>query len=363
MISIITPVYNAERYLERCVKSLLNQSYKDIELILIDDGSTDGSGAVCKRYIEKDSRVVYVYQENQGAGAARRRGVAEAKGDFIFFIDSDDYLEIDALESLLAEFSDSVDCVVGQHERFGEMENIKQVRFTEGVIDMRDNPCNGLVLQTLHSCYGQELWNKLYRAKIVKDAFQSRKITVPYGEDSLYLIELYIRMRVIKCISKLTYHYEFRPDSLARSTEKLLLLEDFANECILLKDSLEQFNLQEVIPLINLHVLNVALVKYCGEQGEKRLMSDFCKLQDESFFVDCARTFLKSKDCFKDKYGLTKVQYYRGIGLYKAIVKRDLWYYIKWYPLKADESISTITRIKAYINKLLGRVNYERKQK
>lgn len=363
MISIITPIYNAERYLERCLNSLLNQTYKNIELVLIDDGSKDGSGTICKRYIEKDSRVRYVYQENQGAGAARRRGVKEAKGEFIFFIDSDDYLENDALESLMSAFSDDVDCVVGQHERFGEMKEIKQVVFPTGIINFSKLPEVSIAKVALHSCYGQELWNKLYRTNIVKEAFQSRNITVPYGEDSLYLIELYIRMRAIKCISKLTYHYEFRPDSLARSTEKFLLLEDFANECLLLKGNLEQFNLQEVIPIVVLHVLNVALVKYRGEQGEKKLIADFCKLQDEPFFVDCAKTFLKNKDCFRKKYGLTKVQYYRGIGLYKAIVKRDLWYYIKWYPLKADESISIITFIKAYINKMLGRVNYEREKK
>ena len=363
MISIITPVYNAEKYLERCLNSVLNQTYKNIELVLIDDGSKDGSGEICKRYSQKDSRVVYVHQNNQGAGAARRRGVAEAKGDFIFFIDSDDYLELDALESLISEFADDIDCVVGQHERFGEMENIKQVSFTTGLITAGDSPEKSLVKKTLHSSYGQELWNKLYRAQIVKDAFATRNITVPYGEDSLYLIELYVRTRAVKCVSKTTYHYEFRPDSLARSTERLQLLADFAKECAFVKDTLENFNLQEVTPLLFMQMLNVALTKYRGIDGEKSLIADFCVLQDNPIFVDCAKVFLKKKDFFKKKYELSRKQYYQGIGLYKSIVKRDLWYYVKWFPLMADESVSTFTRIKAYVNKMLGRVNYERDKK
>ena len=257
MISIIIPVYNAEKYLGRCLDSILNQTYANLEVVLIDDGSKDSSGEICKKYAEKDSRIVYLYQENQGAGATRRKGVEIAKGDYIFFIDSDDYLELDALDSLMKEFNDEIDCVVGQHERFGEVADIKQVVFPVGIISVIENREVGLVKETLHSAFGQELWNKLYRAEIVKSAFSTRKITVPYGEDSLYLIELYIRMRAVKCVDKLTYHYEFRPDSLARSTANLKLLDDFANECVNVKATIEKFGMQEVEPLLFLQILNI----------------------------------------------------------------------------------------------------------
>lgn len=360
MISIIVPVYNAEKYLCRCVDSVLSQSVKEIELILIDDGSKDGSATLCKQYAERDDRVVYIRQENQGAGAARHRGVLEAKGEYIFFIDSDDYLELDALSLLMSEFTEDMDCVVGQHERFGEIENIKQVRFPVGTIHVEDNKEQVLIWETIESYYGQELWNKLYRAELVKKAFAVRNITVPYGEDSLYLIELYVRMRGIKCISNLTYHYEFRADSLARRTQNLKILEDFARECILLKNTLIGFSLQETIPLVFLHVLNIALTKYRGLQGVELLIQDFHCLQDETQFVDCAKAFLKNKKYLRKKYGLDRVHYYQAIGLYKAILKRDIWYYVKWYPLMADDSVSMMRRIKAYINKLLGRVSYER---
>ena len=97
-ISIIVPVYNAEKYLKQCVNSLLNQTYRDIEVILVDDGSTDTSPAVCDAFSEMDSRVKVIHQKNARIGAARNRGIEEATGEYLTFIDSDDYIESNAYE-------------------------------------------------------------------------------------------------------------------------------------------------------------------------------------------------------------------------------------------------------------------------
>ena len=113
MISIVVPVYNAEKYLNRCVDSILSQTYTDIELILINDGSTDSSGELCKKYAESDSRVKYFSKENEGPGVTRFLGAQKATGEYICFVDSDDYLSEDALEVLLSSFLDGVDCVIG----------------------------------------------------------------------------------------------------------------------------------------------------------------------------------------------------------------------------------------------------------
>ena len=92
MISIIIPIYNTEKYLPRLFKSLLKQTYRELEILLIDDGSTDGSGDLCKEMCKKDARFQYFYQDNQGPGAARNLGLEKSHGDFISFIDSDDYV-------------------------------------------------------------------------------------------------------------------------------------------------------------------------------------------------------------------------------------------------------------------------------
>lgn len=92
-ISIIVPVYNAEEYLDKCVSSILNQTERDIQLILVDDGSTDGSRRLCESYAEQDARVLFLHQENAGVSAARNRGISQAEGQYIGFVDSDDWIE------------------------------------------------------------------------------------------------------------------------------------------------------------------------------------------------------------------------------------------------------------------------------
>ena len=100
-VSVIIPVYNAEKYLEKCIESVVNQTLKDIEIILINDGSTDGSEEICKKYLS-DERVIYYSKENEGLAAARQDGIERASGEYIGFVDSDDWVEPDMYEKMYA---------------------------------------------------------------------------------------------------------------------------------------------------------------------------------------------------------------------------------------------------------------------
>ena len=111
LVSIIVPVYNTAEYVEECIQSILTQSYKNIELILVDDGSTDGSKSICTKYLQ-NTNVRYIEQENQGPQASRKRGVETANGEWVMFVDSDDYLLEDCVQDLIA-LSDGVDIVLG----------------------------------------------------------------------------------------------------------------------------------------------------------------------------------------------------------------------------------------------------------
>ena len=111
MISVIVPVYNAEEYLEECLESIKNQTYTNIEVILVNDGSTDGSKEICEQYCEKDNRFKLVNQENQGQSVARNLGVAESVGQFIMFVDSDDVVRENIVEVLLSYMKEDVDLV------------------------------------------------------------------------------------------------------------------------------------------------------------------------------------------------------------------------------------------------------------
>lgn len=111
MISVIVPVYNVEEYLEECLESIRKQTYQDIEVILVNDGSTDDSQAICEHFCQTDKRFRLINQENQGQSIARNRGVAESTGELIVFIDSDDIVKFDLLSQLKKYMSDGIDIV------------------------------------------------------------------------------------------------------------------------------------------------------------------------------------------------------------------------------------------------------------
>ena len=98
LISVIIPVYNKEKYLDKCLESIINQTYKNLEILLIDDGSTDGSAKICDSYAEKDARITSIHRENSGPGAVRNYGISICRGDYVSFVDSDDWIELDMYE-------------------------------------------------------------------------------------------------------------------------------------------------------------------------------------------------------------------------------------------------------------------------
>ena len=111
MISVIIPVYNVENYLEECLKSVQNQTYTNIEVLLVNDGSTDNSKQICERYCQEDSRFLLINQENQGLSAARNKGVEISTGEYIVFVDSDDSIKTNYLEKLMQYMAEDVDIV------------------------------------------------------------------------------------------------------------------------------------------------------------------------------------------------------------------------------------------------------------
>ena len=130
MISVIVPVYNVEKYLEECLDSIQNQTYSDIEVILVNDGSLDNSKDICEKYCKEDNRFKLINQANQGQSVARNHGVAASTGEFIAFVDSDDIIRQDYLEVLIRYMSEEVDIVESQftvHKKEFFNENYKEI--------------------------------------------------------------------------------------------------------------------------------------------------------------------------------------------------------------------------------------------
>ena len=205
LISVIVPVWNVEDYIREAVESVLKQTEPRFELLLIDDGSTDGSGAILDEYAVKDPRVKVFHTENRGVSAARNRGMDEARGEWLFFLDGDDWLEEDALETLLAR-SVGMDLVAARHETDGTP--FTGVT-TPTVFDMsRATP--EMLAELRRSRLGMVVWNRLYRKSRVSLRFNE---DMDYSEDVAFITELIPGLEKICCIPEVTYHYRRRRGS------------------------------------------------------------------------------------------------------------------------------------------------------
>lgn len=141
MISVIVPIYNVEEYLPACIESILNQTYKDFEILLIDDGSTDNSGKICDKYAGKDKRCIVIHQQNKGLSGARNTGLDNVKGEYISFIDGDDYIHPQMFEILYKEIEkENYDFAMISHKKvFNKLEQNKDIGSDINIINLNRN--------------------------------------------------------------------------------------------------------------------------------------------------------------------------------------------------------------------------------
>jgi glycosyltransferase involved in cell wall biosynthesis len=215
LISIIVPVYNVADYIDRCIESIISQTYKNIEIIIVDDGSTDGSGEICDKWGKKDSRIQVYHQKNEGAASARNFGLTKMKGEFIGFIDSDDYIADDMYESLMKYMDKDVDITVcGRLHVYPR--SLKRNNYISGkaphVLKMTNDEAVRELLKTQYLDFSACL--KLYR----KEIFDGVKF--PTGktcEDIPLTYHVIKRSRNVVNIGKVKYYNLFREDSTSNS--------------------------------------------------------------------------------------------------------------------------------------------------
>lgn len=239
LISVIVPIYKVEQYLDECVESLIKQTYSNLEIILVDDGSPDRCPQMCDDWAKKDTRIKVVHKPNGGLSDARNVGMEVAQGDYIGFVDSDDFVECHMYERLLEGFSFGDDIAVSSIKVFKYIEgktsvfenkwDIKESRKIEGnefAENMISSKC----------CY--TAWNKLYKHDIVRNVrFRKGR----NNEDTLFMFDLGKVMKQSMCammeMPYTCYYYRMRPDSICTTAKKPLELdviqnlEDMMQEC------------------------------------------------------------------------------------------------------------------------------------
>ena len=229
-LSVIVPVYNTEKYLRECVDSILAQTFTDFELILVDDGSTDKSGDVCNAYGQLDRRVRVIHQKNGGVTAARKRGVEVAEGEYISFIDSDDWINPNMFQDMLMQAdlhnADMILCDMLAEKRdgcamirsgnFGGLFDGEQLRqiYTSMLFDFSENK-PGLSLN---------LCNKLIKSELAKPVFKEFPSELTYGEDALGSLMCLLRAkRIFIMENSAFYHYRQTEEFSAREQSVSLL--------------------------------------------------------------------------------------------------------------------------------------------
>lgn len=212
--SIVIPVYNTEQYLQDCLASIASQSYTDFEVIMVDDGSTDGSAAICKEYAEHDSRFIYHHKENGGVSCARNVGIEMARGEWLFFADSDDQLMPDSL-AIFAKMcgNSNVDMAMGTYilDSYIPKECYRESK----TFDMSLGRSSIMELMFLIHTYNYQgyVWNKVFRSRIVKESNLRFDTDVYYNEDRLFCVQYICRMTGNACFTSLPVYRYFKRQS------------------------------------------------------------------------------------------------------------------------------------------------------
>ena len=253
MISVIIPVYNVENYLEECLNSVQHQTYTNIEVILVNDGSTDNSKHICERYCKEDSRFQLLNQENQGLSAARNNGVAASTGEFIAFVDSDDIILPNYLETLIHYMTDEIDIVESQFTV--SKEEFLDERFKELTILFEGNSEEAVKIFPKHILNVNAV-TKLYRRSIVE--------TIPYI-DGVIFEDVYCGIGMLKYIRKIIkidykgYYYRQHQASIMHRTftPKNLDIFTVSDQLIDLYSDRE-----ELLPYIGSFLVHLATMHY-----------------------------------------------------------------------------------------------------
>ena len=237
LVSIVVPVYKAEKFLHRCIDSILQQTYRNIEIIIVNDGSPDRSGAICNKHAELDSRINVIHKENEGVSAARNSGLAKASGEYILFVDCDDYLEKtmveDMLDSAIKHDSDIVLCSYNQIE--------KSSRYRVSV-DNRDTVYSKdefitYLLNAASEPYFNPPWNKLFRTNVMKKNSILFNTSFSLGEDFLFNLSVIEHGKIFSTVSASLYNYvainpnsltrKYRPDMWENQRKMFIFYKDF----------------------------------------------------------------------------------------------------------------------------------------
>lgn len=278
-VSIIVPVYNAEKYLEECIDSLINQTYENIEIILVNDGSTDNSLNICKEY-EKYTNLRVITQENQGVSTARNKGLETSTGEYIMFVDSDDYIEPNMVEEMIKGVINSDMVICEYNEKYQNSIIPIKIRSDLNKINAKE-----AILLTFDTAGGY-LWNKIFKKEtIIKNNFKFDS-NIHMLEDQLFVIKYMSKINEITIIHKCLYNYRIRKTSAARNTNN----NKYNSIIIALHKIIDIFNELDINNLI----IKQKIIEYCYKDNNDLIVQNV-KLVFNQDINEIYKELMKSK--------------------------------------------------------------------
>ena len=301
LISVIVPIYKVEEYLDKCIRSIVEQSYTDLEIILVDDGSPDQCGAMCEEWAKKDSRIKVVHKENGGLSDARNAGLAVATGSLISFIDSDDWIAPEFIHTLYQAMVQSgaqiAECAVELVDEEGTGLRVRGPEKKE-VLEKLE----ALRRLILEEGVFQTVWNKLYRREAVEDIlFEKGK----YNEDDFWTYQVFDRAEKLALVDKPMYFYLQREGSImgvGYNPRRLDGLEArFRRMEYLAKyDMLKDLTRQQIMLDYMWHLQNI--LRHLNGQEKQMAVATVLKMKRKTPAVSLQRLTLNAKYCIW--YGL-----------------------------------------------------------
>lgn len=252
LVSVIVPVYNVKKYLEECIESIINQTYSNLEILLIDDGSTDGSSDVCNLLAGKDVRIKVVHQTNMGATIARKNGVICAVGKYICFVDADDQIDSGLIEFFVENVGDCDLITSGcQCENASGQYSVRSDLLKEGIYntekDMQYLFSNMLSFENRFE-YGilPYLWNKMFKTGVLKELMENMNSSLTYAEDVEILFQYILRCNSIRITYRPLYVYRYRNNSVSHSINKNYM-QDLLKIYLALEKAFKNHSLEAIL--------------------------------------------------------------------------------------------------------------------
>lgn len=285
LISVIVPVYNVEKYIRGCIDSIIGQTYNNLEIIIVNDGSLDESGKICDEYLKKDNRIKVIHKENSGVSSARNIGIKNSTGKWIAFVDSDDWIEKNYFEELLkVAIENDAEVVLCGYNRITA--NKKEKIHNSGQL-INDNSREFLI-KILNPQTGYGFCHmKLYKKSIIKDNLFDTSLKV--GEDALFNEKIALNITKACFLEKSLYNYRINPNSVVRKFDEeyaIKYLNSMKNNKNYLMQVYQDDNeiWQNYYNFVAFHVLLIA-VNYCYNllnkgKKSKKYLKEVCKYKE-----------------------------------------------------------------------------------